>query len=315
LFRMNAAMLRDTLQQLQKATQEHREWHQQFLGAIVCGLPNLDDVLAEDAHRCCGFGRWYYGEASTELRELPAFAEVEAQHALYHRVAASMARKRCEQRPVPPEEYSALVAAEESMLRELGSLRHEIQNILRSTDPLTGAFGRARLLPELRAWREFAVRDVQPCSIAFMDVDHLKTINDVHGHTAGDQVLRGLIEYVTQHLRKYDKVFRYGGDEFLLVLPATDFEQAQRLVERIRAGIEDVPLVLATDGREIRATVSFGVALLDQDISVEQSIDRADRALLLAKSSGRNRVVGWEPGIATGTMLAWRPDGTPDTGV
>jgi diguanylate cyclase len=314
LFRMNAAMLRDTLQQLQKATHDHREWHQQFVRAIVCELPSLDEVLADDAHQKCGFGQWYYHEASAELRALPAFAEMETQHALYHRMAASMARRRSEQRPVPPEEYSAFVAAEESMLRELGSLRHEIQDILRSTDPLTGAFGRVRLLPELRAWRELAVRDVQPCCIAFMDVDHLKTINDVHGHTVGDQVLRGLIDYVTQHLRKYDKVFRYGGDEFLLVLPATDLEQAQHLVERIRAGIEDVPLVLAQDGQQIRATVSFGVAMLDHDLSAEQSIDRADRALLLAKSSGRNRVIGWEPGIVTGTMLAWRPDGTPDSG-
>ena len=70
MFRMNAAMLRDTLQQLQKATQGHREWHQQFLRALVCGLPCPDDVLADDAHEHCDFGHWYYGEASAELREL-----------------------------------------------------------------------------------------------------------------------------------------------------------------------------------------------------------------------------------------------------
>jgi diguanylate cyclase len=141
-----------------------------------------------------------------------------------------------------------------------------------------------------------------------MDVDHLKTLNDVHGHTVGDQVLVGMIEYATQHLRPYDKVFRYGGDEFLLSLPATDPKQAGHLVERIRAGIDGIPFIVSAEGEPIHATASFGVAPLDPDISVEESIDRADRALLLAKSSGGNCAVSWDPGIATGTMLAWRRD-------
>jgi diguanylate cyclase len=312
LFRMNAAMLRDTLQQLQQATHDHREWHEQVLSSLVCGLPSRVEDLASNAHECCRFGRWYYGEAPPELRELPAFAEMEAQHELLHRIAASMARKQAEREPITPDQYQQYVAAEEAVRRELGSLRHEIQDILRSTDPLTGAFGRARLLPELRAWRELAARDVQPCCIAFMDVDHLKTLNDLHGHTVGDRVLRGLVDYLAQHLRKYDKVFRYGGDEFLLPLPATSLQQAEHLVERIRAGIADVPFVMSADGQPIHATASFGIAALDPDISVEESIDRADRALLLAKSAGRNRVVSWEPGLATGTMLAWRSEGTSE---
>jgi diguanylate cyclase (GGDEF)-like protein len=239
---------------------------------------------------------------------------VEAQHALLHRIAASMARKKGEGQGIPPDEYQQFVAAEEAVRRELGSLRHEIQDILRSSDPLTGAFGRARLLPELRSWRELAARNVQPCCIAFMDVDHLKTINDVHGHTVGDRVLCGLVGYVTQHLRRYDKVFRYGGDEFLLPLPGTDLQQAEHLVERLRAGIAEVPFVVAADGHPIHATASFGIAALDPDISVEESIDRADRALLQAKTTGRNRVVSWDPGIATGTILAWRPEGAPESG-
>ncbi|HXW10833.1 MAG TPA: diguanylate cyclase [Steroidobacteraceae bacterium] len=311
---MNAAMLRDTLQQLQRATHDHREWHEQFLRTLVCGLPGREDDLASDAHQRCRFGHWYYVDAPAELRELPAFAEMEAQHALLHRIAASMTRRQAEGQSIPADEYQQYVTAEEALRRELGSLRHEIQDILRSTDPLTGAFGRARLLPELRAWRELAARDVEPCCIAFMDVDHLKTINDVHGHTVGDRVLQGLVSYLAQHLRRYDKVFRYGGDEFLLPLPATDLQQAEHLVERIRAGIAEVPFVVSADGRPIHATASFGIAALDPDISVDESIDRADRALLQAKTSGRNRVVSWDPGIATGTILAWRREGTPEPG-
>jgi diguanylate cyclase len=122
-------------------------------------------------------------------------------------------------------------------------------------------------------------------------------------------VLCGLVDHVTQHLRRYDKVFRYGGDEFVLPLPATDLQQAEHLVERIRAGIAEVPFVVAA--QPIHATASFGVAALDSEISVEESIDRADRPLLQAKTTGRNRVVSWDPGIVSGTILAWRPEGTP----
>ena len=124
----------------------------------------------------------------------------------------------------------------------------------------------------------------------------------------GDQVLAGAVQYVTGHLRPYDKVFRYGGDEFLISLPGIDLPNAQHLVDRIREGFGRVPFVVSADGRPIHATASFGLALLDPDISVEESIDRADKALLMAKAAGRDRAVSWDPTIRTGTMLAWTPD-------
>lgn len=309
MFRMNAAALRATLHQLQQATHDHLEWRERLTRTIVCRLPDDARDLAAGSHETCAFGQWYYDEAAAELRRLPVFAAMAAEHARVHELAAAMLRSQAEDRPVPPATYDEFLAAGERLRAELASLRHEMQDILHSADTLTGAFGRARLLPELREWRALAAREVQHCCIAFMDIDHLKTLNDVHGHTVGDQVLAGAVEYVAHHLRPYDKVFRYGGDEFLLSLPATDLKQAEHLVGRIRAGMGQVPFVVSADGQTIHATASFGVAPLDPDISVEESIDHADRALLLAKLSGRNRVAVWDPGVATGTLLAWQPDG------
>ena len=309
MFRMTAASLRVALRQLQQATDHHAEWRERIMRTIVCRMPVPNDDLVDNAHHRCRFGRWYYDEASPELRELPDFAAMEAQHEHLHRIAASMLRRQAAGQPVPPHDYDEYLAAGERLRLELATLRHEIQDILRSRDPLTGAFGRAHLLPELQEWRGLAARGVQSCCIAFMDIDHLKTLNDVHGHTIGDRVLASIVQYVTQHLRPYDKVFRYGGDEFLLVLPATGLPQAEHLVERIRTGISEEHFVVPAAAPPIQATASFGLALLDPEISVEESIDRADRALLLAKTSGRNRVVSWDPGIVTGTMLAWRATG------
>jgi diguanylate cyclase (GGDEF)-like protein len=302
---MDTAALRATLQQLQQATHDHAEWHENLVRTVVCRLPCNPDDLAENAHQNCHFGQWYYAEAAAGLREQTIFAAMEVEHKRVHDIAAKLLRQAARNMPIDRGEYDELMAASARLRLELDSLRHEVQDILWSSDALTGACGRRLLLPALREWRELAKREMQDCCIAFMDLDHLKEINDTHGHTVGDQILAGAVQYVTGHLRPYDKVFRYGGDEFLVALPGIDLLNGQHLIERIRAGFGQQPFVVSADGLPIHATASFGLALLDPDVTIEESIDRADRALLMAKSSGRDRAVTWDPGIRTGTMLKW----------
>ncbi len=299
MFRMNTAALRTTLEQLQQATRDHAEWHENLVRTLVCGLAANPDDLAENAWHLCRFGRWYYGAVSAELRGLDTFAAMEAEHERVHRAGAGLLRASMRGERIPREAFDELVELNDCLRRELDSLRHEIQDILRSSDVLTGAHGRARLLPELRQWRELARRDVQDCCLVFMDVDHLKEINDTHGHPVGDAVLAGAVAYASRHLRAYDKIYRYGGDEFLLILPAIDLPDATRLVDRIRDGFGEVSLATGADGEPVHATASFGLAVLDPDVVVEESIDRADKALLLAKAAGRNRVIAWDPTVTT----------------
>ena len=308
MFRMNTASLRATLQQLQQAQHDHLEWYENLIRTIVCRLPCDPRELADNAHHSCRFGQWYYAEASADLRQQKMFEAMEAEHARVHDIAGRLLRETMDGVPLVQAEFDELVAVSSRLRLELDSLRHEVQDILRSSDALTGAYGRARLLPELREWRELAKRNVQQCCIVFMDLDHLKEINDTHGHTVGDKVLAGAVEYVTGHLRPYDKVFRYGGDEFLISLPGIDLMNAQHLIERVREGFGRVPFVLSEEGHAIHATASFGLTLLEPDITVEESIDRADKALLMAKAAGRDRVVSWNPSIMTGTALKWTPD-------
>jgi diguanylate cyclase (GGDEF)-like protein len=308
MFRMNIAALRSTLQQLQQAAHEHRDWYENLIRTLVCRLPCDPRELAENAHHHCRFGQWYYAEASADLREQAIFGAMEAEHQRVHAIARRLLRESTGGTPVVQAEFDELVAVSSRLRLELDSLTHEVQDILRSSDALTGAYGRARLLSELREWRELAKRDVQHCCVVFMDLDHLKQINDTHGHTVGDKVLAGAVAYVIGHLRPYDKVFRYGGDEFVISLPGIELPNAQHLMERVREGFGQEPFVVSSEGLPIHATASFGVALLDPAISVEESIDRADKALLMAKTAGRDRVVSWNPSIATGTILRWVPD-------
>ena len=137
-----------------------------------------------------------------------------------------------------------------------------------------------------------------------MDVDHLKRINDQHGHPVGDAVLAGVVRHLDLHLRTQDKVFRYGGDEFLVALSGADLTTAHEVVSRVRLGLAAKFLITGPDGSAMQVTASFGLALLDPVEDVSESIGRADQALLLAKTAGRNRAVAWDASVTTGTR--WR---------
>ena len=303
MFKMDPATLRATLEELEKATRDHADWHAHVMRTIVCRVPCDADDLAEDAHRRCRFGQWYYGTIPVELRAQPTFVSLEAEHRRVHGLAARLLRQVTDAAAIDHADYDAFVAISAKVRLELASLRHEIQGALRSSDVLTGAYGRAEVLPELREWRELARRGVAQCCIVFMDLDHFKEINDRYGHQVGDEVLAGAVRGLSQHLRPYDKVFRYGGDEFLIALPGADLAIGQTVIKRVREGLAGTALVVDPDGIALHTTASFGLALLDPEVSVEDCIERADQALLLAKAAGRNRAINWDAALTTSTRL------------
>jgi diguanylate cyclase (GGDEF)-like protein len=136
-----------------------------------------------------------------------------------------------------------------------------------------------------------------------MDMDHLQQINAAHGYQVGDQVLVGAVRFLTEHLRPHDKVFRYAGNEFLISLPGADLESGKAAVARVREGLARQLLIVGADGMALHVTASFGIALLDPEVGVVDSIDRAEQALHLAKAAGRNRAISWDPAVTTGPRL------------
>jgi diguanylate cyclase (GGDEF)-like protein len=303
MLNMDPITLRPALAQLEQATHDHDEWHADLLREIVCGLPFSLKDLEEDAHLNCRFGRWYYERAPAELWGQPAYAAIGEEHERMHRAAARLLREVAADAPIDRDDFEELLAGCEALRARIDSLRHEIESELRNRDALTGAYERAEMLPQLHEWHELAKRRVQPCCIAFLDLDHFKEINDTCGHGAGDEVLAGAVRYLSSCLRPYDKVFRYGGDEFLICLPGADIAIGQAVIKRVREGLASQPLVRGADGIAVHATASFGLALLDPEVSVEESMERADQALLLAKAAGRNRSISWDSSVTTGTRL------------
>ncbi|MGQ9480151.1 diguanylate cyclase [Chloroflexus sp.] len=160
------------------------------------------------------------------------------------------------------------------------------------TDNLTGLANRRHFLQVLHQEMERNRRYHTPVSIAMIDVDHFKQINDTFGHIAGDYVLREIARRCRQLLRDVDVLARYGGEEFGLILPETTYEQALKATERLRTVLATTPIMI--DGRQINPTISIGVASFNPTVYPDPSslIADADRALYLAKRRGRNRVCG-----------------------
>lgn len=158
------------------------------------------------------------------------------------------------------------------------------------TDPLTGLYNRRHF--ENTIEREFlrAQRYKSDLSIAILDVDFFKKINDTYGHLCGDYVLKEIAYLILQNLRKTDMVFRYGGEEIIMILTETSLEKALIPIERLRKSIEEYPFFY--DGNNIKVTVSIGIEGFDEEIQTyEDMLDNADKALYIAKEQGRNKVI------------------------
>ena len=149
------------------------------------------------------------------------------------------------------------------------------------------------MLPTLREQKALVKRQHQHCCIAMADLDLFKKVNDRYGHKTGDTVLTAITHYLIKNLRSYDKVFRYGGEEFLLYLPFTELSHGHTMVERLRKGISAMRIPV-NDKTSIHITISIGLTLLDPDDPIEESIEHADKAMYAAKSAGRNCVHIWD---------------------
>ena len=167
----------------------------------------------------------------------------------------------------------------------------ERERLVSRRDPLTGAFNRRAFREEYRREADRSRRLGKGMAVVLLDLDHLKGINDRHGHDAGDEVLRQLVHRVSTVIRDHDLLFRWGGDEFVLLLPHTSTEDAPQLAERVRAAIAAAPMVPHTVAEPVRVTVSGGVAgSSEAPPEPESLIALADAALYRAKREGRDRI-------------------------
>jgi diguanylate cyclase (GGDEF)-like protein len=157
-------------------------------------------------------------------------------------------------------------------------------------DALTGVLNRRAFMPRLRLEHARSTRTQRPYSIAMLDVDHFKAVNDTHGHAGGDQVLKAVAKVLQANCRGIDTLARIGGEEFAILLPETSAADARVMLERIRHGV--AALAVPVGKIDVPVTISIGVASFDESQSdCDTLLSLADQALYAAKRQGRNHVV------------------------
>ncbi|CUJ15578.1 diguanylate cyclase [Achromobacter xylosoxidans] len=260
------------------------EWSQAVLIGLHYRAP--EQVLPRLA--ASEFGLWLQHKGGVLFESAPALGQIiEAVARLDDVVLPRLLQGGPESLPDQVRELQELVARIKHLLNGLFDMVAEIES---GSDPLTNVLNR-RFLPSVIG-REIliATREHSTFSVLLLDIDHFKAINDSHGHAGGDQVLRQFAEVVHQSCRSSDFVFRYGGEEFLVVLVGTAREAALAAAEKLGAEIRRHAFAIPEAG-SLRITASIGVATFDGHPDYAYLIDRADKALYQAKQAGRDRSV------------------------
>jgi two-component system cell cycle response regulator len=197
-------------------------------------------------------------------------------------------------RPVDKNEMLARVRTQIKKKRYTERLRDNVQMSIEMaiTDALTGLYNRRYMETHLAALVEQAANRGKPITVMVLDIDYFKSINDGHGHDAGDDVLREFALRVRRSIRNIDLACRYGGEEFVIVMPETDMGVATVVAERLRRRIATEPFSIQQGAGSLPVTISIGIAALSEPTDTAAVIlKRADQALYRAKRDGRNRVV------------------------
>lgn len=282
------------LHDLDRAIVDHSTWLARFNRQLICREQENSDDLAEDAHTRCRFGHWFYAQGQTVLAEAGRLAEIEATHRSMHAIARHLLACQAEGTPIPGADYDAFTAVAMRFRQLLRRLELDLMERLGAVDKLTGVWNRQAVNLRLAEEIERVQRTRQACAVCYADLDDFARINERFGQRLGDAVLKAVAGFFAQHLRRYDTIFRVGGEEFLLCLPNTDIAQAGMLIDRLRGSLAEHRFAL--EGHMLHITASFGVVALEPVFFIDETLERVERAQLIAKAEGGNRVCLWRDG-------------------
>jgi len=274
---------------LNAAIESHQLWLDSLHISILCGLPFPKDVLHKGAHTQCDFGTWYYSEASGFIKSIEEYSTIEPVHKYMHSCARDIAFLVDKKDALDERVYREFLTNQHRLIGLLTRLRDTLIERGHCFDTVTGAANRRAVTLMLDQIFENSRRYNKTYTLVMLDVDHFKNINDQFGHVSGDHVLKGLYQYFRNALRKSDFIGRYGGEEFLILLPETTLDKAFNLMDKCREGMSKNKLKVGDD--LVNVTVSIGISEVESsDSDAWEAVKRADKVLYQAKDAGRNCV-------------------------
>ncbi|WP_028949772.1 sensor domain-containing diguanylate cyclase [Sulfurihydrogenibium subterraneum] len=284
-FLENHIIPNEMIYQLSKPLKSHINYFRSFLYSII-----TDEKFNNIDHKSCEFGVWLKDEGKQLIEEEIIYKNIRFIHKNFHNlIEISQSYKN---QGFYKELFFILNEIENLLLQIINNFSYLNTKLLAyefSKDPLTGVLTRRGFNLILQKHFEISELTGLPISIIIADIDFFKRINDTYGHLAGDEALKHFVKIIKQNLRKSDYVFRFGGEEFIILLPNTSLEEAVAIAEKIRESLENTPLIY--NGKEIKITASFGVKEINPTEHTEKVIEEVDKKLYQAKESGRNKVV------------------------
>ena len=273
----------------------HLKWLIQLSKSLIVedtnNFPQTDKTI-------CSFGKWLTNDAKSVIKNNSKLKELERVHSQLHYVALQIKQIMIATDKIF--DYDILFTYLEkcellslSIGTELALIDNTIINQNAIKDTLTGAIGRQGLSRIFQNQYELSQATSSKFVIAHCDLDFFKNVNDTYGHIAGDKMLQGFVKVVKSNIRSSDIIIRYGGEEFVLILPAINKHQAFIVLEKIRVSFEQ--FILRYEQNDIKATVSIGTYEIEaeekySDDLLDEYIDYADKKLYKAKHDGRNRI-------------------------
>ncbi|MBU1224158.1 MAG: sensor domain-containing diguanylate cyclase [Gammaproteobacteria bacterium] len=276
----------------------HFEKHLDWLKQLTAAVSVRDRVAMPEArHDRCEFGKWLHGEGTRIVRDKSHYTHLVETHAAMHRVVEEidgMMGQPCDSLPI----YALMKKAENYSLdigNEIAMLNSMVIMINYNKDPMTGSLTRRSLERVMINQLEISRATETPFCLLMCDIDRFKQVNDNHGHTVGDRAIVHFANALRSYLRQSDLMFRFGGDEFLLMLPSTSYQQGWDVAEKLRGMIAEQPVSVGDETLSLQA--SFGLlevsgsktSFIDSEL-VNNLIKECDQRLYLAKHRGRNQI-------------------------
>ncbi|MEW6119141.1 MAG: diguanylate cyclase [Pseudomonadota bacterium] len=276
--------------ELDAAVEAHLGWVRRILRCAVLQATPGEDVLAPDAHALCRFGVWFaLNRGYFETVDPPATRRVEAAHRSMHDAIRSICARVLGGQPARHDDLDGFEQAQSELLALLARFKTLVLSSAQRHDPLTGLLLRHSIEYDFTLYQRDARRNQNALYVVMIDVDHFKRVNDTFGHPTGDTVLRHLADTLKGTLRENEPLYRYGGEEFLMLMQCRSAVEAETLAARLADRVRGTP---ATVGNEsILLTVTLGLAEVGELETLASAIRRSDAALYQGKKAGRDRYV------------------------
>ncbi len=274
--------------ELDAAVQAHLEWSGRVLRCAVLRTPAGEDVESPGAHTLCGFARWLAGNrARLDAFDPQQARHLEATHRAIHDAGRTLCARALAGMPGRMDDVDAFEHGQSALIETLGRFKTLALQSSAQRDPLTRLPLRHHIGHDFELLRKHGCRDGSGCAVMMIDVDRFKRINDRHGHAAGDLVLRQASRALRRAVRDSDLLYRYGGEEFVLLMryrSVADIDAtAQRILHAVRSASIRLP-----GGATVTITVTVGIAFVGEHETLHRALERADWAMYEGKAAGRD---------------------------